>query len=147
MSVTMDDRTGFGIGLGYMLGQLKFNTYLSKDSQVKSGFRLRRSVTWRTPPPLHVIPYVQQVLDIGDFLAHDFDKEGFLAIITQKRLRLLLHRLDKEYSIINAFADGAGFHMWNWVFDNPVPSSYGKELVDWVKSYDLEYESVLIEKS
>ena len=66
-----DDKTGFGIGIGYMLGQLNFNTYVSKDSRAKVGYRVRRSVTWRAEPSLHVIPYIQQVLDIGDFLAHE----------------------------------------------------------------------------
>ena len=134
-----DDKTGFGIGIGYMLGQLKFNTYVSRDSQAKSGYRVRRSVTWRTELPLHVIPYIKQVLDIsGDFPAY----ECFTSIFSQRKLRYLLKTINKEYPIINAFADSVGYHMWEWLWENPMPSSYGDELVKWAEAYDAEYEQV-----
>ncbi len=146
MTMQTNDKTGFGIGLGYMLGQLKFNTYVSKDSQAKVGYRVRRSVTWRTEPALHVIPYIQQVLDIGDFLAHDFDMQGFTSNRAQLRLRLLLQRINKEYPILNAFADSVGYHMWEWLWENPMPSSYGDELVKWAEAYDFEHEQVSYEE-
>lgn len=140
-----DDKTGFGIGIGYMLGQLKFNTYVSKDSQAKVGYRVRRSVTWRTEPALHVIPYIQQVLEIGDFLAHEFDMQGFTSNRAQLKLRLLLQTINKEYPILNAFADSVGYHMWTFVYDNPPPNDY-EEFLSWAEAYDAEHEQVSYEE-
>ena len=145
MTMQTNDKTGFGIGLGYMLGQLKFNTYVSKDSQAKAGYRLRRSVVWRDPPPPHLLPYIQQVLGIGDFLAHEFPMDGFTSITSQKKLRLLLHTIDNEFSILSAFADKVGFHMWEWVWQNPMPSDYGNTLVRWAEAYDAEHKSIMFE--
>tara|TARA_Y100001937_G_scaffold17132_2_gene23645 strand:- start:8795 stop:9238 length:444 start_codon:yes stop_codon:yes gene_type:complete len=140
-----DDKTGFGIGLGYMLGQLKFNTYVSKDSEAKVGFRVRRSVTWRTEPALHVIPYIKQVLDIGGltyFVAHE---QGFTSNKAQLELRLLLQTINKEYPILNAFADSVGYHMWTFVHDNPPPNDY-EEFLSWAEAYDAEHEQVSYEE-
>jgi len=145
MTMQTNDKTGFGIGLGYMLGQLKFNTYVSKDSQAKVGYRVRRSVVWRDPLPLHIIPYVEQVLDIGDFLAHEFDMQGFTSNRAQKRLHLLLQTLNKEYPILNAFADNIGYHMWTFVYDNPPPNDY-EMFLSWAKAYDDEYEQLSLEE-
>tara|TARA_R100000353_G_scaffold175019_2_gene144280 strand:+ start:372 stop:812 length:441 start_codon:yes stop_codon:yes gene_type:complete len=142
--ILTDDKTGFGIGLGYMLGQLKFNTYVSKDSQAKVGYRVRRSVTWRTEPSLHVIPYIQQVLDISDFV-HDFWNQGFASNRAQLKLLLLLQRINKEYPILNAFADSVGYHMWTFVHDNPPPNDY-EEFLSWAEAYDAEHEQVSYEE-
>tara|TARA_R100000951_G_C2579820_1_gene161569 strand:+ start:46 stop:486 length:441 start_codon:yes stop_codon:yes gene_type:complete len=145
MTMQTNDKTGFGIGIGYMLGQLKFNTYVSKDSQAKVGYRVRRSVVWRDPLPLHIIPYIQQVLDIGDFLAHEFDMQGFTSKRAQFKLRLLLITLDKEFSINDAFADKVGYHMWRFVYDNPPPNDY-EEFLNWAEAYDAEHEQVSLEE-
>lgn len=143
--ISLGDRTGFGIGIGYMLGQLKFNTHVSKDSQAKVGYRVRRSVTWRTEPSLHVLPYIQQVLDIGDFLAHEFDMQGFTSNRTQERLHLLLQTLNKEYPILNAFADSIGHHMWTFVYDNPPPNDY-EMFLSWAEAYDAEQDAVTLQE-
>jgi hypothetical protein len=145
MTMQTNDKTGFGIGLGYMLGQLKFNTYVSKDSQAKAGYRLRRSVVWRNPPPPSLLPYIQKVLGIGDFLAHEFPIDGFTSIISQKRLRLLLNTINREYPIHSAFADKVGYHMWVWVWQNPMPSDYGSTLAAWAEAYDAEHKSIMFE--
>lgn len=145
MTMQTNDKTGFGIGLGYMLGQLKFNTYVSRDSQAKVGYRVRRSVVWRDPPPAHVLPYIQKVLGIGDFLAHEFPIDGFTTKRAQERLRLLFVTLNKEfYPVANAFADKVGFHMWVFVCDNPPPSDY-EAFLRWAEIYDAEYKSILFE--
>ena len=143
--ISLGDKTRFGIGIGYMLGQLKFNTYVSKDSQAKVGYRVRRSVTWRTEPPLHVLPYIQQVLDIGDFLAHEFNMDGFTSNREQLRLHLLLLHLNKEYPILNAFADSIGYHMWTFVYDNPPPNDY-EMFLSWAEAYDAEQDAVTLQE-
>tara|TARA_A100001201_G_scaffold143633_1_gene146329 strand:+ start:962 stop:1387 length:426 start_codon:yes stop_codon:yes gene_type:complete len=133
-----DDKTGFGIGIGYMLGELKFNTYFSKSSSAKSGYRLRRSVEWHKEPSLHILPYIQQVLDIANL---DYKGEGYSNNKEQERLRLLINTLDKEYRLANAFSDAEGYHMWIWTYDNPLPSNY-EEIEEWAKAYDSEYEMI-----
>ena len=132
-----DDKTGFGIGIGYMLGELRFSVYFSKCSSAKIGYRLRRSVEWNKQPSLHIVPYLHQVLEIANL---DF-KEGYYNKKEQEQLRLLINTLDKEYRLSNAFADAAGYHMWIWTYDNPLPSNY-EEIEEWAKAYDSEHEMI-----
>jgi hypothetical protein len=85
------------------------------------------------------------VLDIGDFLAHEFDMWGFTTNRAQEKLLLLLQTLNKEYPILNAFADSVGFHMWVFVNDNPPPSDY-EAFLRWAEAYDAEHEQVSLEE-
>ena len=85
----IDDRTTLGIGIGYILGKLKFNTYVSKDSQAKVGYRVRRSIAWSNgEPAIHMTGYLQSVLDIGglDYSSAWESKEHL------DRFRLLIDR-------------------------------------------------------
>ena len=141
MSVRMDDKAELGIGIGYILGQLKFNVYTSMTSTARIGYRVRRTVEWRNKEPfLHILSCIQQVLDIGGLTYQSIwmDKDS------QLRIYHLIQTLDKEYPIVNAFADAVGYHMWKWTYDNPVPTAY-EDFIAWAESYDLEHESVSIE--
>jgi len=136
----IEDRTSFGIGLGYMLGELKFNIYVSKDSQAKVGYRVRRSITWRKKPSLHILPCVQQVLDVARIQYMDAWQQSSDFM----KFYHLIPTLNKEYPIINSFADSVGYHMWSFVYDNPPPtgSLIYEEFLSWAEAYDSEYESV-----
>tara|TARA_R110002051_G_scaffold321564_3_gene409554 strand:- start:1619 stop:1993 length:375 start_codon:yes stop_codon:yes gene_type:complete len=120
------------------MGALRFKVQVSKSSSRKAGFKVRTCVKWAHPePPIHALPYIQYVLDLGGIEYADewADKENI------SRFVILLNTMDKEYNIRDAFVDRKGLHILLWVVENPPPYEY-ESFIQWAEVYDSEVEMV-----
>lgn len=135
------DRREEWMGLGIMLTELRMKTWVENRSDSKLGMRVQKRITWRS---LFKSGTEGQRRCVEIFLS-PFDielKENYYDNVSIAKWVLLLNRLDTMYSIRNSITDKVGWHMIEWVIDNPIPKTWD-EFLNWVKSYDEEQEMAL----
>tara|TARA_B100000287_G_scaffold5809_2_gene5620 strand:+ start:2384 stop:2815 length:432 start_codon:yes stop_codon:yes gene_type:complete len=135
------DRREEWMGLGIMLTELRMKTWVENRSDSKLGMRVQKRITWRS---LFKSGTEGQRRCVEIFLS-PFDielKENYYDNVSIAKWVLLLNRLDSMYSIRNSITDKVGWHMIEWVIDNPIPKTWD-EFLNWVKSYDEEQEMAL----
>lgn len=135
------DRREEWMGLGIMLTELRMKTWVENRSDSKLGMRVQKRITWRS---LFKSGTEGQRRCVEIFLS-PFDielKENYYDKVSIAKWVLLLNRLDTMYSIRNSITDKVGWHMIEWVIDNPIPKTWD-EFLNWVKSYDEEQEMAL----
>ena len=134
------DRREEWMGLGIMLSELRMKTWVENRSDSKLGMRVQKRVSWRS---LFKSGTDGQRRCVEIFL-RPFDielKENYYDNDTMTKWLLLLDRLDTMYSIKQSITDGIGWHMLEWVMDNPTPKEW-KEFLEWVTAYDEEEEMI-----
>ena len=135
------DRREEWMGLGIMLTELRMKTWVENRSDSKLGMRVQKRITWRS---LFKSGTEGQRRCVEIFLS-PFDielKENYYDNVSIAKWVLLLNRLDTMYSIRNSITDKVGWHMIEWVIDNPIPKTWD-EFLNWVKSYDEDQEMAL----
>ena len=138
-----DDEREMWMGVGYLLGAIRFRVSVGKSPTSKAGYRVRCRIDWASPkPPAYAVPCIQNILGLAsiEYQPHWRDSESMMRFVA------LIELLDKEYKIRYAFADQSGLHMFMWVFDNPPPYKY-EEFIDWAEAFDIEAECLEINKS
>jgi len=135
MQVT-DDREMW-LGLGYILGGVRFTVSVSKASDRPAGYRVRSSIRFQKPVALHAERSVSEALfvaglEVQETYESQFELMAWVAFIL---------RMDDAYSIRNMFADQDGLHMFLWVYDNPPPRDY-ESFLQWAEAYDDEIEAL-----
>ena len=70
---------------------------------------------------------------------------GLGILLTELRMKTWIeNRSDSKvglYNVRSGLTDQSGWHMLQWVMDNPIPKSWDEFLI-WVESYDNECEMV-----
>mgnify|MGYP001292946817 FL=1 len=134
------DRREEWMGLGIILTELRMKVWVENRSDSKLGMRVQRRIGWRTL--FTTGTYIQQQC-VSVFL-NSFDielKEYYYNKDSINKWLLLLDRLDGLYNVRSGLTDQSGWHMLQWVMDNPIPKSWDEFLV-WVESYDNECEMI-----
>ena len=134
------DRREEWMGLGIILTELRMKVWVENRNDSKLGMRVQRRIGWRTL--FTTGTYIQQQC-VSVFL-NPFDielKEYYYDKDSINKWLLLLDRLEGLYNIRSGLSDQSGWHMLQWVMDNPIPKSWDEFLV-WVESYDNECEMV-----
>lgn len=123
------------LGLGYILGGIRFSVNISKASDRPSGYRVRPCVRWQKTPPLYAEQVVNEALSVVGLEVQDvYDtKKEVLAWIT------FILRMDDAYKVRKLFADQDGLGALLWVHDNPAPKTY-ENFIQWAERYDNEIE-------
>jgi hypothetical protein len=132
------DRREEWMGLGIVLTELRMKTWVENRSDSKLGMRVQKRVGWRSLfksgtegqrrcVEIFLSPFSMELKE------HYYDNEGIAKWI------LLLNKLDVMYSIRNSITDKVGWHMLEWVIDNPLPKTWD-EFLKWVNAYDEEQE-------
>tara|TARA_R100000152_G_scaffold20239_1_gene13467 strand:- start:359 stop:781 length:423 start_codon:yes stop_codon:yes gene_type:complete len=136
----IDDDRELWLGVGYILGAIRFSVRLSRSHQHRRGYRIRLRIAWnKQEPPIHMLRPISYVLELGDIeYAKEWSKQDDLF-----RWIAFIKRMDEAYSIRPMFHDQEGLHMFFWVFDNPPPVLY-EEFIDWVEAFDAEKMSLNI---
>jgi hypothetical protein len=134
------DRREEWMGLGIILTELRMKVWVENRNDSKLGMRVQRRIGWRT---LFTTGTYTQQQCVSVFL-NPFDielKEYYYDKDSINKWLLLLDRLEGLYNIRSGLSDQSGWHMLQWVMDNPIPKSWDEFLV-WVESYDNECEMV-----
>ena len=134
------DRREEWMGLGIILTELRMKVWVENRNDSKLGMRVQRRIGWRTL--FTTGTYIQQQC-VSVFL-NPFDielKEYYYDKDSINKWLLLLDRLEGLYNIRSGLSDQSGWHMLQWVMDNPIPKSWDEFLI-WVESYDNECEMV-----
>jgi hypothetical protein len=134
------DRREEWMGLGIILTELRMKVWVENRNDSKLGMRVQRRIGWRTL--FTTGTYIQQQC-VSVFL-NPFDielKEYYYDKDSINKWLLLLDRLEGLYNVRSGLTDQSGWHMLQWVMDNPIPKSWDEFLV-WVESYDNECEMV-----
>tara|TARA_R100000152_G_C6762015_1_gene186224 strand:- start:1096 stop:1557 length:462 start_codon:yes stop_codon:yes gene_type:complete len=134
------DRREEWMGLGIVLSELRMKTWVENRSDSKLGMRVQKRITWRS---LFKSGTEGQRRCVAIFL-RPFDmelKENYYDSDSITKWLMLLERLDTMYSIRHSITDRVGWHMIEWVMDNPTPKEW-KEFIEWVSAYDEEQEMI-----
>ena len=134
------DRREEWMGLGILLTELRMKTWIENRSDSKVGMRVQRRIGWRAL--FSSGTYIQQHC-VSIFL-RPFGielKEKYYDKDSITKWLLLLDRLEGLYNVRSVLTDQSGWHMLQWVMDNPIPKSWDEFLI-WVESYDNECEMV-----
>ena len=132
----IDDRE-IWLGLGYILGGIRFSVSVAKASDRPAGYRVRSSVRWQRPVAIHAERAVSEALFIAGLKVQEsYDTQPELMAWVA-----FILRMDDAYNLLNMFADQEGLHMFLWVYDNPPPRSY-EEFIEWAEAYDAEIEAL-----
>jgi len=135
------DRREEWMGLGIMLSELRMKTWVENRSDSKLGMRVQKRVSWRS---LFTTGTDGQRRCVEIFL-RPFDmelKKNYYDNDSITKWLLLLERLDTMYSIRQSITDRVGWHMMEWVMDNPAPTDWEKFL-EWVNAHDEERDMIL----
>ena len=132
------DRREEWMGLGIVLTALRMKTWVENRSDSKLGMRAQKRITWRS---LFKSGTEGQRRCVEIFLS-PFGmelKENYYDNDSMTKWLLLLDRLDTMYSIRQSITDRVGWHMLEWVMDNPLPKTWDEFLI-WVTAHDEEQE-------
>ena len=136
----VDDRREEWMGLGILLGEVRFRTWVENREDSKLGMRVRSSIGWRS---LFSSGSMTQQSCVERFLM-SFDielKEKYTSQEDLFKWMVVLDKLESMYEISYAVSDTKGLHMIRWVFDNEVPSTWD-EFIKWVEAFDEEADMV-----
>ena len=117
------DRREEWMGLGIILTELRMKVWVENRNDSKLGMRVQRRIGWRTL--FTTGTYIQQQC-VSVFLnpfgielkEYYYDKDSI------NKWLLLLDRLESLYNIRSGLTDQSGWHMLQWVMDNPIPKSW-----------------------
>jgi hypothetical protein len=135
-----DDRREEWMGLGIILTEIRFRTWVENRDDSKLGVRVRTTMGWRS---LFTSGSLAQQSCVERFLL-PFDIELKEKYTNQEDLfkwMVVLDKLESLYGISYAVSDRKGLHMIKWVFDNPVPSTW-EQFIEWVEAYDSETDMI-----
>ena len=136
----IDDRREEWMGLGLLLTEVRFRTWLENREDSKLGVRAKRRVGWRS---LFTTGTLTQQTCMERFLS-PFGielKESYHSSEDVFKWLVLMDKLESMYGISHAITDSAGLHMIQWVTDNPLPKKWDDFIV-WADSYDAEIEMI-----
>ena len=123
----------FWFGLGFLCADLKFNFSIQKNASSANGFRVLRSISFRS----HIKQ--QQSETENRFLFLNEVLERFDLPYREKMSRA--DEVNKWMTMIGHFkledrlVDKEGYLSLKWVIDNPPPRDY-EAFVEWVKEAD-----------
>ena len=136
----IDDRREEWMGLGILLTEVRFRTWIENRNDSKLGMRVRASIAWRS---LFSSGSIAQQSCVERFLL-PFDielKEKYTNQADLFKWMVVLDKLESLYEISYAITDRKGLHMMKWIFDNPTPKTWDEFLV-WVEAYDTETDMI-----
>ena len=132
----IDDRREEWMGLGIVLTELRFRTWVEKRPDSRGGHRVRTRVTWRSLFKTGTIPQVECV---SAFL------NQFRLPLKEKydtKTEIMKWHALMERQWADAKTDRRGLHMMKWVIDNPIPpkSANHADFLNWIEAFDNEEE-------
>lgn len=128
-----DDRD-LWLGLGFILGNVRFRVNMSVAHDRATGYRVRSRVVWSEDPPLAITGSVMRALDVADL---ELKEKAWERQDDLLRWVAFVQHLDNAYGMRHMFADQLGLQMFLWVFDNPPPNT-PHELAEWAEAFDEE---------
>jgi len=131
----MDD---FWFGLGFLCSDMKFNVNVQKSATSVVGFRVNRSISFRSyikqqqHKSENRFSFVNKVLESFDL---PYDKKITKRSEVEKWMTMINHlKLESRLS------DRVGYLRLKWVIENPPPYSPStfEDFVDWIKALEVQ---------
>ena len=123
----------FWFGLGFLCADLKFNFSIQKSASSANGFRVLRSISFRS--------YIKQQQSKSEngflFLNEVLEKFGlpFDERVTKQKDIEKWMTMIAHFKLEDRLLDRDGYLSLKWVLDNPPPKEY-ETFVEWVKNAD-----------
>lgn len=123
----------FWFGLGFLCSDMKFNFSLQKNASMVNGFRVLRSISFRSYKKQQQNKSENGFLFLNEVL-EKFDLP-YKAKLTragdvEKWMTMIAH-----FKLQDRLTDKRGYENLKWVLDNPPPSKY-EDFVKWVEEAD-----------
>jgi hypothetical protein len=133
----IDDRREEWMGLGIILAEVRFRTWVEKRPDSRWGHRVRNRVTWRS---LFKTGTMVQMKSVETYL-NQFTlplKEKYDTGLEVMQWCTLI----EKQKCADAITDREGLHMMKWVTDNPIPpkSADYADFLNWIEAFDNEEE-------
>jgi len=131
-----NDRREEWMGLGIILTEIRFRTWVEKRADARWGYRVRRRICWRS---LFKTGTGSQLQCVKIFLT-PFGIELKEKYEEREEIEKWFHLLNRQWS--EAITDRAGLNMMEWVTANPIPrkSANDADFLNWIESFDNEKE-------
>jgi hypothetical protein len=132
----IDDRREEWMGLGIVLTEVRFRTWVEKRADSRWGHRVRTRVTWRS---LFKTGTLAQMECVQVFL-NAFKIELKEKYDTKFEVMKWHALMDRQWG--DAITDRLGLHMMKWAIDNPIPpkSANHADFLNWIEGFDDEEE-------
>lgn len=138
----LSERRDEWMGLGILLSEIRFRQWIENREDSKLGMRVQTRIEWKS---LFTSGTDIQRMCVHSFLTQFglgleetyYDNDTILKFIE------LVNRLENEYKIKSGMTDKIGFHMVEWLLENPLPKEWD-ELQTWGQCYDDELDSIQI---
>lgn len=129
----MKQTDDFWFALGYLCSDIKFNFNMQKSATSVNGFKLLRSISFRSyikqqqRESENGFSFLNEVLESFDL---PYDKKITTRSEVEKWMTMISH-----LKLENRLYDRVGYLHLKWVIENPPPSDYD-EFTEWVKKAD-----------
>ena len=123
----------FWFGLGFLCADLKFNFSIQKSASSVNGFRVLRSISFRSYKKQQqsknedAFLFLNEVLERFDL---PYREKMSKADEVNKWMTMIGH-----FKLEDRLVDNEGYLSLRWVIDNPPPRDY-EAFIEWVKKAD-----------
>ena len=130
----------FWFGLGFLCADLKFNFSIQKSASSVNGFRVLRSISFRSYKKQQqsknedAFLFLNEVLERFDL---PYREKMSKADEVNKWMTMIGH-----FKLEDRLVDKEGYLSLRWVIDNPPPRDY-EAFIEWVKKADNRLSDIM----